>query len=142
MILEGGPCSIGIESTVLSLVSTPPILLRPGSIHQKSLEEVLKTQIALPDRQTPHLAPGMKYRHYAPRAKVRLVFQPEDLQGGYSLSHVTQKNLYASLRQADRLGVAEIEILCDATLRSDPALMNRLLRAAESCSPLDAAFPS
>jgi L-threonylcarbamoyladenylate synthase len=129
-IIDGGACSIGIESTVLSLVSDLPVLLRPGSIRKEALEEVLKETIVLPTRDTPVHAPGMKYRHYAPKAKLRLIFDCKDSQGGHILHEITQQNLYASLRRADRLGVPEIEIFCDLSMQSDAALMNRLLRAS------------
>jgi len=130
LIIDAGPCSIGIESTVLSLVSERLILLRPGSIKKEALEEALQEKIYLPSPETPAHSPGMKYRHYAPKAKLRLVFDPKDFSGAYVLARVTQSNLYASLRRADRLGIPEIEIFCDDSVQADPALMNRLLRAS------------
>ena len=79
LILDGGECSFGIESTVLHLNDDAPILLRPGSITQGEIEEVLQKPVQLPSRNSPIVSPGMKYRHYAPQAKVRLVFHREEL---------------------------------------------------------------
>ena len=130
LIVDGGECQIGIESTVLSLASPRPILLRPGAIRKEELEQALGEAIDDPTKNSPLHSPGMKYRHYAPKAKVRLVFDPADLRGGYVVPQISTRTLYAELRLADRLGVDEVEILCDESVQSDTALMNRLLRAS------------
>ena len=78
-VLDGGPCSVGIESTVISLLSSPPSLLRPGWVTKEMLEKVLKGRIVdhstLDSEKTegPPLSPGMKYLHYAPKAPLFLV---------------------------------------------------------------------
>jgi L-threonylcarbamoyladenylate synthase len=128
--IDGGPCEIGIESTVISLFHEIPTLLRPGKITREALESVLGRPVALPPEQGPILSPGMKYRHYAPKATVRLVYKLEDLKGSFILP--TAKTLYANLRESDRLGHSHIEIYCDAAVQKDEALMNRLLRASKS----------
>ena len=78
-IVDGGPCGVGVESTIIDLTVTPPRLLRPGGLPLEALEEVLG-QVAvdkavvskLADGERPK-APGMKYRHYAPKAPVTVV---------------------------------------------------------------------
>ncbi len=138
LILDGGPCRIGIESTVLSLVHPKPVLLRPGAITKEDIEAVLGEAVALPSPGEPILAPGMKYRHYAPKARVRLLFNRSEVKGSFVLSSDPQPGerllsahtLYAALREADRLGVAEIEIDCAPSVQADAALFNRLLRAS------------
>lgn len=78
LIIDAGPCPAGVESTVLSLSGSDPVLLRPGVITREELEEVLGRPIFLPkagDCQRPQ-APGMKYRHYAPEAPV-ILFEGE-----------------------------------------------------------------
>lgn len=79
-VLDGGPCSVGLESTVISLLSSPPALLRPGWVTQEMLQRVLKSQIfdlstldSSEESKKPPLSPGMKYRHYAPKAPLFLV---------------------------------------------------------------------
>lgn len=78
MILDGGPVGIGLESTIVDLTEEIPVILRPGYINQSMLEEVVgpvrMDQALLKD--DPNLrpkAPGMKYRHYAPKASLTIV---------------------------------------------------------------------
>lgn len=127
-VIDGGDCEVGIESTVISLVQDEPKLLRPGKITRESLEEVLQKKVLLPNLSEPILSPGMKYRHYAPKAKVKLVFEKEHL--GELFLKPSAKTLYALLREADRQNRSEIEIYCDSETLKDEALMNRLLRAS------------
>lgn len=127
--IDGGECDVGLESTVLSLCHAKPTLLRPGQITRERLEEFLNTSIALPSEDGPILSPGMKYRHYAPKARLRLVYKREDLTGSYILLP-TARTLYAELRKADRKGIPEIEVFCDASIQANEALMNRLLRSS------------
>lgn len=78
MILDGGPVDIGVESTILDMTVTPPVILRPGAITKEMLEELIgqvsvdKTLLGEDSREPPK-APGMKYRHYAPKAKLVIV---------------------------------------------------------------------
>lgn len=77
LILDGGAVGIGIESTIVDLTEETPTILRPGFITQEMLEEVLgevgmDKGLSL-DSKTPPKAPGMKYRHYAPRAELIIV---------------------------------------------------------------------
>jgi L-threonylcarbamoyladenylate synthase len=135
--LDGGPASIGIESTVLSLYDKP-VLLRPGSITTAQIEEVLGEKIEVASKLTKIRSPGMKYRHYAPIADLKLVYSFEELEKNLDplkkqliLDELTVKNLYASLRYADTHNYEQIIVLCDAPILSDAALMNRLLHATQ-----------
>ncbi len=127
-IIDGGECEVGIESTVISLFHPTPTLLRPGKIKREMLEEVLGQKVMFPAEDGPLLSPGMKYRHYCPKAVVQLVFQKEALTGPFIKP--TAKTFYAQLREADRQGVSLLQIYCDAETQKDEALMNRLLRAS------------
>ena len=76
VILDGGRTSVGIESTVVDLTTSPPTLLRPGTITRAALEAVtgpLASPAEPEDEEAPRAAPGMIARHYAPRAVVRLL---------------------------------------------------------------------
>ena len=77
MILDGGAVGIGIESTIVDLTEEIPTILRPGFITKEMLEEVVgEVQIDKgleADAKTPPKAPGMKYRHYAPKAELIIV---------------------------------------------------------------------
>lgn len=78
-ILDGGPCDVGVESTVLDLTREIPALLRPGGVRAEEIQAVLgELRVdpavygeARPDAKV--ASPGMKYRHYAPRAKLYLL---------------------------------------------------------------------
>ncbi|MGM9619673.1 MAG: L-threonylcarbamoyladenylate synthase [Oscillospiraceae bacterium] len=78
-VLDGGPCGVGVESTIIDLTVTPPRLLRPGGLPLEQLRSVLgevevdKAVVSrLSEGERPR-APGMKYRHYAPKAPVTVV---------------------------------------------------------------------
>lgn len=83
LILDGGPCVIGLESTVIRLDGEDCTVLRPGAVTPAMLSEVVSrarvsgavVQPALADRGKPE-SPGMKYKHYAPRAELILVDAP------------------------------------------------------------------
>ena len=79
VILDGGPCEVGVESTVVDGLSDPPLILRPGGISIEQIKEcqgwenlVKGYKDGLEMGKAPK-APGMKYKHYSPRAKVVLV---------------------------------------------------------------------
>lgn len=78
MIVDGGAVEIGVESTILDVTVEPPMILRPGAITKEMFEEVIgevtvdRTLIRPDSKQVPK-APGMKYRHYAPKGQLTLV---------------------------------------------------------------------
>lgn len=78
-LVDGGPCQVGVESTILDLTVSPPRLLRPGGLPLETLEAVVgpvemdpALTRPLGENERPK-APGMKYRHYAPKAPVTVV---------------------------------------------------------------------
>lgn len=74
LILDGGPCRVGVESTIIDLSGPSPLLLRPGSIGQAEIEQVLQCQLTVvnaEDNETPR-APGLMAVHYAPSTPTRL----------------------------------------------------------------------
>ncbi len=79
MILDGGAVGIGIESTIIDLTEDTPMILRPGYITQQMLEDVLGEEVKVDpgiiasDSLKKPKAPGMKYKHYAPKADLTLV---------------------------------------------------------------------
>ena len=79
MILDGGPVGIGIESTIIDLTEEKPMVLRPGYITPQMLSDVIGREviidpgiIAMDDTKKPK-APGMKYKHYAPKADMAII---------------------------------------------------------------------
>jgi L-threonylcarbamoyladenylate synthase len=80
LILDGGPCRVGIESTVLDVSESPFTLLRPGDVTVDRLEDILGEPIHIPDAVLAALgegqtarSPGLKHTHYAPRAPLTVV---------------------------------------------------------------------
>ena len=92
-ILDGGPCSVGVESTIVDLTCTPPRLLRPGGITLEQLRAALG-EVAVDPAVTRLMgagerprAPGMKYRHSAPKAPVTVVTGAPERSAAYIAAH-------------------------------------------------------
>lgn len=117
MILDAGPCRVGLESTVLDLTAAVPVILRPGGVSREALEEVLGRVVldpALAGDAVPR-SPGQKYRHYAPRAEVRLVpGEPPELA---SLIAVRAAGLAAGGRRVGLVVSAETAAYFSSSVR-------------------------
>ena len=97
-IVDGGPCSVGVESTIIDLTETPARLLRPGGITLEQLEAVLG-EVAVDPAVTRLMgageqpkAPGMKYRHYAPKAPVTVVTGDPQKSAEYIAAHASPED--------------------------------------------------
>lgn len=116
-VLDGGPCAVGVESTILAL-DGPPALLRPGGVAVEAIEAALGAPLLMPGDPTTPKAPGQLASHYAPEARVRLnatqAREGEVLVGfGPIAGHLTLSasgnlleaaaNLFHFLREADAL---------------------------------------
>lgn len=74
LILDGGDCQVGLESTIIDMTSTSPTIMRPGMINTESIANVLNQRIIPKCEQTQVIrAPGMHYLHYAPRTPATLL---------------------------------------------------------------------
>ncbi len=85
LVIDGGETFLGVESTIVDLTRDPPVLLRPGPLDPEYLERILGKKILIPgfargvgDAERA-IAPGMRYRHYAPNKKLVLVEDPIDI---------------------------------------------------------------
>lgn len=78
MIIDGGPAGIGLESTIIDLTGRIPVILRPGYITKKMIEDVIgtvdmdRTILCAADKNLRPKAPGMKYKHYAPKGELTI----------------------------------------------------------------------
>lgn len=97
-IVDGGPCAVGVESTIIDLTCEPPRLLRPGGITLEQLRAVLG-QVDVDPAVTRLLgagekpkAPGMKYRHYAPKAPVTVVTGDPQKSAEYIAAHAQSED--------------------------------------------------
>jgi L-threonylcarbamoyladenylate synthase len=151
LILDGGPCRVGIESTVLDMTGPQAALLRPGGVTLEELAELLGTiEPAVSDEAAPR-SPGRLPSHYAPALPVRLdtaearpdevllAFGPGEPPPGFAeilwlsrsgdLSEAAA-NLFAMLRRADRPGFAGIAVMPIPETGLGRAINDRLYRAA------------
>jgi L-threonylcarbamoyladenylate synthase len=140
-ILDGGPCGVGIESTILDVSAGDPVILRPGGVSRERLEEVLRRKIEVRG-VGPVRVSGQLDSHYAPRAAVLLVPPPEAADRAARLrgegkrvallepDDVTAPNLYASLRRADESGVEWIVVPLPEEVGLGLAVADRLRKAA------------
>jgi tRNA threonylcarbamoyl adenosine modification protein (Sua5/YciO/YrdC/YwlC family) len=152
-VIDGGPCSVGIESTVVDLSGERATILRPGVITAEEIERVLGEPLAAhtPSGETPR-SPGMKYRHYAPSARVRLVIGAPPEPGepredrlilttprhharfaGHHVRLLSERELYALFRDADARGMREIVIYAEPDELST-GLLDRIRKAGEGNS--------
>lgn len=162
-ILCGGQCQVGIESTVIDMTGPQPMILRPGIITREDFERVLEKPVLLDptlnrrpeegaeEKLTPK-APGMKYKHYAPKAEM-IVFEGESRAVEQAIEDEKRKretegqkvcvilfvdneqenaahDLFARLRQADQNG-ADVILSAALTERGIGfSVMNRMLKSA------------
>ena len=95
LIVDGGPCRVGVESTIVDLTEERPRLLRPGGITPEQLMEVLgdlvvdKAVTAQIDKDAVVKAPGMKYKHYAPQSEVVIVAGSREKAAAYIRRRIT-----------------------------------------------------
>ncbi len=96
-VLDGGPCEVGVESTIVDLTGEKPRLLRPGGVSPEALMEVLgeleidKAVLAQISNDEVVRAPGMKYKHYAPQAQVIIVKGSREAAAKYIRSHADDR---------------------------------------------------
>ncbi|NLY75291.1 MAG: threonylcarbamoyl-AMP synthase [Firmicutes bacterium] len=127
-IIDGGACPAGVESTVLSLTGTVPVILRPGTVTREDLEQVLGQPILEAGEgevERPQ-APGMKYRHYAPAAPVFLYEgEPEKIirEINRSLKEKTSGTKAVVLGTTENLSKYHNEWVLDLGPRDDPGVI-------------------
>ena len=97
LILDGGSCDVGVESTVLTVVGEHPMLLRPGQITLEQLEAALGEEVLLSGAILEELregeearSPGMKYKHYAPKAQITIVEGDFEQFASYVMQHASE----------------------------------------------------
>ncbi len=162
-ILDGGDCEFGVESTVITLATDIPTILRPGAVTKEMIEKVIgKVEIAkavLEGMKNDEVAasPGMKYKHYAPKAKVVIVnadkteyekfvntrkdafalcFEEDNIHipkvtFGKNNDDLSQaKELFDALRKLDEMGAKKVYARIPNTNGVGMAVYNRLIRAA------------
>ena len=152
LILDGGPCPIGLESTVLDLCSEPATLLRPGAVTAEEIRDLLG-RLTLPADESaegPQRSPGRLASHYAPEHPLRLeaqsveaeeallAFGPRPPEGAAETLNLSETgdlveaaaNLFAHLRALDAAAVPRIAVMPIPEQGLGAAINDRLRRAA------------
>jgi L-threonylcarbamoyladenylate synthase len=150
LVLDGGPCPVGVESTVLDLSGATPRLLRPGGLDRAELERLVGPLASGADEAAAPRSPGQLASHYAPRLPVRLdaeevgageallAFGPKPLPGGAAVRNLSPsgdvaeaaRNLFAMLRELDASGARGIAVMPIPAKGLGEAVRDRLRRAA------------
>jgi len=151
MILDGGPCALGLESTVLGVAGDTATLLRPGALPREEIEKVLGHSLATPKSGAELVSPGQMEVHYAPDTPLRLdatsphkgeallAFGPDapefspmiNLSPRGDLGEAAA-NFFAALRELDALGARAIAVMPVPDRGLGEAINDRLRRAAAS----------
>ncbi len=150
LIVDGGPCPVGLESTVLDLTGETPVLLRPGGLPRETLEALLgEVAERAGDAAAPH-SPGRLPSHYAPGLPLRLnatsvrpdeallAFGPEPPEGAAVVRNLSPRgdleeaaaNLFAYLHELDRPDLVAIAAMAIPNRGLGQAINDRLQRAA------------
>ncbi|HUV19418.1 MAG TPA: Sua5 family C-terminal domain-containing protein, partial [Ilumatobacteraceae bacterium] len=139
-ILDGGPCPIGVESTIVDCATSPPQILRAGGVPVEDVHRLLAGDVA--DASGPSRASGMLASHYAPRCTVKLVDSADDavaLRAGSVGAEVLDltddlvtyaRELYARLREADERSVPTLIAVLPPPEGLGHAIRDRLTKAA------------
>ena len=159
MIIDGGQVGIGLESTIIDLTEDEPVILRPGFINKKMLQEVLgrvevDSTLITPDSGIAPKAPGMKYRHYAPKGELVIIegerdkvvseinraagYETRDLYDADCVKSAgprgdedsVARELFRILREFDDDGAERIYSESFSGGELGQAIMNRLMKAA------------
>jgi L-threonylcarbamoyladenylate synthase len=145
LILDGGPCTIGVESTIVDVTVDPPVLLRPGGVPLEALEAIVSAPLRTEDGGASR-APGMLASHYAPLARVEVIEDGSEARGrveelrahgdraelldpGPDPDHYA-RHLYEWLRDADEAGVTTLVAVPPPALGLGWAVRDRLRKAA------------
>ena len=105
-IIGGEKCQVGVESTIVDCTVNPPIVLRPGGITLEMLKEIDpsieldKGLMKKPEKDFKPKAPGMKYKHYAPKAKVRIISGENE-----NVVKKTQELAHSYIEEGKKVGI-------------------------------------
>lgn len=139
LILDGGECDVGVESTVVSVVGEKPVLFRPGHITLEDLERALGEEVELshaileklPEGEAAR-SPGMKYKHYAPKADITLLEGSFAHFKAYVEAHASESpSCLCFTGEAEKLGVPCVEYGREGDGEEQARHLFRCLRALD-----------
>ena len=146
LILNGGQCSIGIESTVINCLGFSPSIIRPGAITVEMINKLLENDYTQNSVSTEVKAPGNLDNHYAPRAKILINTEPKSGEGLIALSNIKTPNgverllaptnieqfaegLYEAFRLGDKLNLAVVNVYTPENIDIGVAINDRIKKA-------------
>jgi L-threonylcarbamoyladenylate synthase len=149
LVLDGGQCSVGIESTIIDCIGSVPRVLRPGAITEEMIEQATNKQVEKIDSISGIKAPGLSISHYAPSAQITLNSNAEMGEGFIALAEIPTptgairlispksieefaKVLYSAFRYADKIGLRKIVIIPPLGVGLEKAIMDRVLKASQT----------
>ena len=141
-VLEGGPCQVGVESTVITLALPVPRLLRPGGITLEMLRKTLgrvdmDDAVIHPMKEGEKAAsPGMKYKHYSPRADVKLLSGSEEAFVAYANTHADEETIVLCYSGEEKL--LQTRCIPVGAQEDFDAHARRLFAALRTCDDLGA----
>jgi len=141
-ILDGGPCQVGIESTIVDCSVDPPVVIRPGGISAEDIHDIVALGL---DDVGLSRAPGMLPAHYAPNCEVTLLNDSSEM---LRLNHLLDEStlriidassdvigfassMYAQLRQSDTDGIRQLFVVLPEPMGIGLAIRDRLTKAAQ-----------
>jgi L-threonylcarbamoyladenylate synthase len=147
LVLDGGQCSVGIESTIIDCTSSAPKVLRPGAVTVEMIEESLEKKTENNEGGSETKAPGLMNSHYAPKAIISLNSTAEPGEGFLALSEFPTpagairlaspdsseqyaRDLYFALRSADQQGLKKVAVLLPEGVGLAEAIRDRLTKAS------------
>jgi L-threonylcarbamoyladenylate synthase len=147
LVLDGGQCLVGIESTIIDCTGPSAKILRPGAITGEMFKQVFEKNIEKLARNSEVKAPGLLDSHYSPKAKISLNSIAEPGEGFLALSkfktptgairlaspssiELYARDLYSALRSADRQGLEKIAVLVPEGSGLAEAIRDRLIKAS------------
>lgn len=147
LVLDGGRCLVGIESTIINCTGSAPKVLRPGAITEEMIEQTLEIKSEENPEKSEIKASGLLESHYAPKAKILLNSIAEPGEGFLALSQFQTpagairlaspstleqyaRDLYSALRSADQQGLAKIAVQLPEGFGIAEAIRDRLTKAA------------
>jgi L-threonylcarbamoyladenylate synthase len=147
LVLDGGQCSVGIESTIIDGTDHLPKILRPGAITEEMIELTIGSKLRRLDNSPYLRAPGMLQSHYSPRAKVCINGPISIGDGLIALSEIDTpkgvirlaspkskkefaKDLYSALRKGDAYSLSKIVVYLPGGDGISAAIQDRIIKAS------------
>jgi L-threonylcarbamoyladenylate synthase len=147
LVLDGGPCQIGLESTIIDCTRVVPIVLRPGAVTKEMIEIVTGNLVGENAEVFEIRVPGMLKNHYSPKAKVLINSEPKTGEGFIALSNIPTpsgalrlgsidtteqfaRDIYELLRMGDSKGISEISVVLPVEGDLIEAIRDRMTKAA------------